>query len=90
MRVDQKGCLYVWDPKAREQGRARSRSRQRAAPSTPRGRPSANTATSIPPDLLETVRSQIDPAVLAEVEAEEIDEPNVYLRACARRTGDDA
>jgi hypothetical protein len=40
--------------------------------------------------LLETVRSQIDPAVLAEVEAEEIDEPNVYLRACARRTGDDA
>jgi hypothetical protein len=42
-----------------------------------------------PADLLEKVRSQIDPAVQAEVEAEEIDEPDDYLRACARLSGDD-
>jgi hypothetical protein len=42
-----------------------------------------------PADLLEHVRDQIDPAVRAEVEAEEIDEPDDYLRACARLTRDD-
>jgi hypothetical protein len=42
-----------------------------------------------PGDLLEKVRNQIDPAVRAEVEAEEIEEPDDYLKACARLTRDD-
>jgi hypothetical protein len=42
-----------------------------------------------PADLLEQVMDQIDPAVRAEVEAEEIEEPDDYLRACARLTRDD-
>ena len=40
-----------------------------------------------PADLLETVMSQIDPAVRAEVDATEIDEPDDYLKACARLSG---
>jgi len=40
-----------------------------------------------PADLLETVMSQIDPAVRAEVHAKEIDEPDDYLKACARLSG---
>jgi hypothetical protein len=42
-----------------------------------------------PADLLEQVIDQIDPAVRAEVEAEEIEEPDDFLRACARLTRDD-
>jgi hypothetical protein len=42
-----------------------------------------------PRELLEEVMSQIDSGVRAEVEAKEIDEPDAYLRACARLTGDD-
>jgi len=42
-----------------------------------------------PAELLEQVRDQIDPAVRAEVEAEEIEEPDDYLRACARLTRED-
>jgi hypothetical protein len=41
-----------------------------------------------PADLLETVMSQIDPAVRAEVDAKEIDEPDDYLKPCARLSGD--
>jgi len=42
-----------------------------------------------PTDLLEEVMSQIDPGVRAELEAKEIDEPDDYLRACARLTDDE-
>jgi hypothetical protein len=42
-----------------------------------------------PADLLETVIRQIDPAIRAEVDAKEIDEPDDYLRACARLTSAD-
>jgi len=42
-----------------------------------------------PAELLETVMSQIDPAVRAEVDAKDIDEPDEYLAACARLTSDD-
>jgi hypothetical protein len=42
-----------------------------------------------PFDLLEEVMNQIDPGVRAELEAKEIDEPDDYLRACARLTKDD-
>jgi hypothetical protein len=42
-----------------------------------------------PRELLEEVMGQIDSGVRAEVEAKEIDEPDAYLRACARLSGDD-
>jgi hypothetical protein len=42
-----------------------------------------------PADLLEEVINQIDSGVRAEVEAKEIDEPDEYLKACARLTKDD-
>jgi hypothetical protein len=42
-----------------------------------------------PTDLLEQVVDQIDPAVRAEVEAEEIDDPDAFLKACARLTDSD-
>ena len=42
-----------------------------------------------PRELLDEVMSQIDSGVRAEVEAKEIDEPDAYLRACARLSGDD-
>jgi hypothetical protein len=43
-----------------------------------------------PEDLLQEVLTQIDSGVRAEVEAREIDEPDEYLRACARLTKDEA
>ncbi len=42
-----------------------------------------------PEDLLQEVLSQIDSGVRAEVEARDIDEPDDYLKACARLTKDD-
>jgi hypothetical protein len=42
-----------------------------------------------PTDLLEEVVGQIDPGVRAEVDAKEIDEPDDFLRACARLTEDE-
>jgi hypothetical protein len=42
-----------------------------------------------PMDLLEQVYRQIDPGIRAEVEAKDIDEPDDYLRACARLTRED-
>ena len=42
-----------------------------------------------PRELLEEVMGQIDSGVRAEVEAKEIDEPDAYLRASARLSGDD-
>jgi hypothetical protein len=42
-----------------------------------------------PAELLEEVIEQIDPGVRAEVEARDIDEPDDYLKACARLTRDE-
>jgi hypothetical protein len=42
-----------------------------------------------PADLLEEVINQIDSGVRSEVEARDIDEPDDYLKACARLTRDD-
>ncbi|MGA7122362.1 MAG: hypothetical protein WBY94_19825 [Polyangiaceae bacterium] len=42
-----------------------------------------------PGDLLEEVIDQIDPGVRAEVDARDIDEPDDYLKACARLTKDE-
>jgi hypothetical protein len=42
-----------------------------------------------PRELLDEVLAQIDSGVRAEVDAKEIDEPDAYLRACARLTEDE-